>query len=100
MTIQLFPGDAPAPPHTCHASGCKSAVRPELLMCARHWRMVPRTIQRAVWRHYRPGQCDDKDVSREWMQAADAAIGFVAHVEGRPIRQIEMDAIRALGVAL
>ena len=46
-------------------------------MCLRHWRMVPADLQRAVWKHYRPGQCDDKKPSREWHAAADAAIRAV-----------------------
>lgn len=49
-------------------------TRPELLMCLKHWRMVPRDIQRQVWAHYRPGQCDDKQFSKAWSDAADAAI--------------------------
>lgn len=69
--------------HRCHAQGCVQAVRPEMLMCLRHWRMVPRNLQRAVWLHYRPGQCDDKNPSEAWHQAADAAIAFVAAREGR-----------------
>ena len=83
MTLPLFPPPPTTdPPHRCHARDCRVAVRPELLMCLKHWRMVPKFIQRAVWRHYREGQCDDKDGTKEWMQAADAAIGFVARAEG------------------
>lgn len=70
-------------PHTCHARGCSARVPPELLMCGRHWRMVPRDLQRAVWRHYRKGQCDDKEVTRAWLAAADAAIEAVAEQERR-----------------
>lgn len=51
-------------------------------MCLRHWRMVPRVVQQAVWRTYRPGQCDDMRVSSEWLTAATAAVGFVARREG------------------
>jgi hypothetical protein len=69
--------------HTCHAYQCRVAVKPELLMCARHWRMVPWPLKRNVWRHYRAGQCDDKRPSREWHAAADAAILAVADLEGK-----------------
>jgi hypothetical protein len=72
------PGD---PPHHCHARGCTTPVKPEMLMCLRHWRMVPRKLQKAVWDTYRPGQCDDKRPSREWHDAADAAIKYVAALE-------------------
>jgi hypothetical protein len=68
--------------HTCHAIGCAVRVRPELLMCGRHWWMVSRPTQLAVWAAYRPGQCDDKNPSRAWLDAADAAIGEVAERTG------------------
>lgn len=67
--------------HRCHARGCAMKVAPEMLMCRRHWGMVPRRLQLAVWHAYRPGQCDDKRPSREWLGAADAAIEAVAMVE-------------------
>lgn len=49
--------------HHCHARGCDVPTRPEALMCLRHWRMVPKPLQRAVWSSYRYGQCDDKQPS-------------------------------------
>ncbi len=63
--------------HHCHAEGCTRKVKPELLMCFYHWRMVPKDLQREVWRHYRAGQCDDKNPSRDYMAAAKAAIAAV-----------------------
>src|SRR5215472_12049366 len=75
--------------HHCHARGCGVPVRPELLMCLRHWRMVPRAIQRAVWATYRSGQCDDKNPSEAWHRAADAAIAYVATCEGRTVSEVE-----------
>lgn len=69
--------------HHCHARGCTKEVKPELLMCLRHWKMVPRPLQLEVWKHYRPGQCDDKNPSEAWHKAADAAIAAVAAKEGR-----------------
>lgn len=68
--------------HTCHARGCKKAVAPELLMCGPHWRAVPKRLQLDVWRHYRPGQCDDKQPSQAWLDAAQAAIEHVARADG------------------
>lgn len=69
--------------HNCHAKGCKRQCKPEYLMCYRHWQMVPMVVQRAVWLHYRPGQCDDKQPSQKWHAAADWAIASVALQEGR-----------------
>jgi hypothetical protein len=70
-------------PHTCHAIGCAVGVRPELLMCGRHWAMVPSEIRRAVWSFYRAGQCVDKRPSPAWLVAARSAIAKVAVLEGR-----------------
>lgn len=63
--------------HHCHARRCEARVPPEMLMCRYHWLMVPKKLQRAVWKHYRVGQCDDKNPSEAWFKAADAAIGHV-----------------------
>lgn len=65
-----------------------------MLMCLKHWRMVPREIQRAVWRHYRVGQCDDKSPSEAWHEAADAAIDVVLKKEcaaAKAQRQLLLD---------
>lgn len=69
--------------HRCHARNCPTPVKPEMLMCLKHWRMVPKALQREVWRTYRHGQCDDKQPSRSWHDAADAAIKAVADKEAR-----------------
>lgn len=69
--------------HHCHAIGCETKCKPEFLMCPRHWRMVPKRSQILVYRHYRPGQCDDFGVTGEWHAAADIAIAHVAKKEDR-----------------
>ena len=67
--------------HVCHAMSCSARVRPEYLMCSRHWRLVPSDLQAKVWRRYRRGQCDDKSPSAEWHAAANSAIRWVAMIE-------------------
>lgn len=67
--------------HHCHAVGCKAKVPPEMLMCLYHWTMVPKKLQRAVWKTYRRGQCDDMRPSRAWFVAAEAAIEHVRQKE-------------------
>lgn len=70
--------------HTCHAEGCETSCKPEYLMCGRHWRMVPRDVQRAVYAAYVPGQCNlDPPPSNEWLSAALTAVQAVAAKEGR-----------------
>ena len=71
------------PIHTCHAKGCTVEVPPKLLMCLRHWRMVPKEIQSAVWRHYRPGQEIDKKPTAEYLTVMKLAIDAVAAREGK-----------------
>lgn len=56
-------------------------MSPTLLMCRKHWDMVPMHLRWPVIRNYRRGQCDDKRPTREWFQAAKAAIGAVRAAE-------------------
>jgi len=88
--------------HTCHARCCRVEVPPEMLLCKEHWAMVPRSIQKDVVAEYRVGQCLDKQVTRAWLRAADAAIGFVAMREGTPltIRECEVLVNRGYRVSL
>lgn len=79
--------------HTCHATGCDKVVKPSMLMCAPHWRMVHSDLQRAVWRTYVPGQERRKDPSPDYLKAARAAINCVARAEGKP----ETAGLEALG---
>jgi hypothetical protein len=64
--------------HVCHIYQCGKPVPPSKLMCPAHWRMVPPSLQAAVLRTYRTGQCGDRKVSKEWLVAARAAINSVA----------------------
>ena len=67
--------------HTCHAIGCGRDCAPKLLMCARHWAMVPKHLQQRVYDTYRAGQEIDKHPSREWVFAARAAVNSVQELE-------------------
>ena len=67
--------------HRCHAEGCEKQVPPKMLMCLRHWRMVPKTLQARIWATYRPGQEVDKRPSAEYMAAQKAAVDAVASAE-------------------
>lgn len=69
--------------HHCHATDCQIEVPPEMLMCKRHWFMVPYMIRTRVWRAYRHGQCDDMQVTHEYCEAAKAAVITVARKEGK-----------------
>lgn len=43
-------------PHTCHARRCDTVVPRAMLMCRRHWAMVPATLKHQVLVHYQTGQ--------------------------------------------
>lgn len=61
------------PWHACPVQGCHAYQLPiHLLMCARHWRMVPRQLQIAVYREW----CDGVPTAnyREARQAAISAV--------------------------
>ena len=68
--------------HTCHASECRVPVPPESLRCKRHWFALPKRLRDEVWRTYRPGQCDDWNITHEYAQAARIAVTFIANKEG------------------
>ena len=69
--------------HHCHAAGCTVKTPPKLLMCRRHWYMVPAPLRALVWKHYRAGQERDKRPSKEYLAVAFQAIKAVAVAEGR-----------------
>jgi hypothetical protein len=69
--------------HKCHAEGCNVLVPPRLLMCLRHWRMVPLELQRRVWATYVSGQEIRKDPSPEYLAAQEAAVQAVARKEAQ-----------------
>jgi hypothetical protein len=79
-----FCGNVPLPArHECHATGCHTEVPPRMLMCLRHWRMVPREIQRRVWAAYVPGQEIRKDPTARYLEAQREAVYAVEIKEGR-----------------
>jgi hypothetical protein len=56
-----------------------------MLMCRKHWFMVPSKLRSEVWRTYQDGQCDTFDPTSAYCQAAKAAVVAVAEKEGRTI---------------
>lgn len=68
--------------HRCHATGCLIRVPPEMFTCRPHWFTLPKALRDAIWRAYRRGQCDDMSPSREYCEAAKAAVVYLAEHEG------------------
>jgi hypothetical protein len=71
--------------HTCHAFECKKVTKPEMFMCFKHWKMVPRNLQLLIWKYYRPGQCDDWQISDKYAETAKLSIKSVAEKERKTV---------------
>lgn len=84
--------------HLCHARNCEKECKPEKLMCPKHWALVPAHIQKEVYKHYRPGQCDDKKPNEKWILAANAAIKEVSRAEANVPRE-QTNMFGLLGIA-
>lgn len=61
--------------HKCAADGCAKIVASEMLMCRRHWFMVPKDLRGRVWAGYHRG------MDAEYQVAVSAAVDEVARVE-------------------
>lgn len=70
----------------CCANGCLTGVPRHLLMCSKHWRMVPSAIQQRVYKHYRDEQLKEGgEPTDEWYAAAADAVEAVARAERKPL---------------
>lgn len=69
--------------HLCHAVDCTRSVPPRMLMCRKHWSMVPDQIRSWVWATYVGGQEQRKDPTPAYIEAARSAIDAVAEAEGK-----------------
>lgn len=54
-----------------------------MFTCKRHWSALPAPFQKLIWKHYRPGQENDKDPSPAYMAVQSVSVGVLAFLEGR-----------------
>lgn len=59
--------------HRCPKPGCTVDVGHDYLMCAVHWRRVPKPLKDEVWRTFKAGR-----LSKEHVAAMGAAIEAVS----------------------
>jgi len=64
--------------HLCRAHGCYLAVPPKMFMCRPHWFTLPKNLQDAIWREYRPGQEITKDPSPRYMAVQKLSVAHTA----------------------
>lgn len=69
--------------HTCHAKGCDIKVPPRMFMHREHWFMLPKAMRQAILNAYVPGQERRMDPSEEYIEAALAAVEWLAAKEGK-----------------
>lgn len=73
----------------CYANDCHATVSPNLLMCRRHWFMVPARLRAQVWALYREGVSNGNHPTREYVvvinQARDAVAREEAPVFGKVV---------------
>lgn len=69
--------------HKCFADGCNTQIARTLLMCLKHWRMVPFSIRHEIWTYYRKYQEIDNKPSDEYLNAAIRAREAVKEKEAR-----------------
>lgn len=75
--------------HHCHAVDCNIEVPPKMHMCSAHWRLVPKTVQELIWKHYRPGQEIDKRPTIEYILVAFVSVSCVALREGKALPTLD-----------
>jgi len=54
-----------------------------MLMCRRHWFMIPKALRAEVWAAYVPGQEVRKDPTDEYLKVQRRAVEAVEKREGR-----------------
>ncbi len=64
--------------HECPADGCRRRLGFGVLMCGCHWRMVPRDLQREVYRTWARGRMPDPVAYMAARQAAVFAVNGTA----------------------
>jgi hypothetical protein len=69
--------------HHCHANDCPMPTPPRLFMCGRHWAMVPRPMQDAVWAAYRAAPKGGRARDARYLTACANAVEHVARAEGK-----------------
>lgn len=87
--------------HKCHAEQCNIEVPPKLLMCAKHWWMVPRAYRTLIHIYFRPGQEVDKQPTAQYLAVMKLAINSVAEQEKLPVPfpSADEDFVRVLNEA-
>lgn len=69
---------------TCHMPGCNAVCKPAIVMCNKHWKIVPRAVQSWVYGETRPTWGPDGPPT-SWHIAVDVAIAAVMFHNGESL---------------
>lgn len=69
--------------HECHWPGCKEQVPPAKWGCTYHWFRLPKSLRDALWMAYKVGQEETGDVSKAYLEAADAIQKWIADFKSK-----------------
>ncbi len=61
----ILAADGSVAVHTCAARGCLESIGGELLMCPKHWRLIPGALRRKLVSMYRAGDTDAARIAVE-----------------------------------
>jgi hypothetical protein len=56
--------------HRCHWPDCHKLVPPAKWGCREHWYQLPKILRDKIWAAYRPGQEEDLQPSRRYVEVA------------------------------
>lgn len=74
-------------PPLCPVLVCSGRLGSGMVMCRRHWRMVPRPLQSAFWAEWttwREGRDNGLEMRFAWAAAVDAVEDQLAHNAAAP----------------
>ena len=63
--------------HKCAARSCDKRISLNLLMCGRHWMLLPRRIRERIWSEYHKGIADGTHPTGAYALAVDEAVRAV-----------------------
>lgn len=73
--------------HTCSVWWCEAPIAAKMAMCKKHWNMVPKPLQRAIWSLYVPGQEQRLDFSPQYIETLLAAVMVVHSLETQTVEE-------------
>ncbi len=68
--------------HECAAPGCHAQIPPHLVMCQRHWFMLPRGTRQAINDVYQRGPTGGRSTDPRFLALVQDAAAWLAEHEG------------------